>query len=79
MLFRKLKDLMLIINEKHNKSIEQTKWRSYVMRSVCPSVKMPYPENGSKDFITFLHNDREQYYIETEEAQFLEEILNLGL
>ena len=29
-----------------------------------------------KDFINFLHNDREQYYKKTDKAQFLRKILN---
>ena len=37
----------------------------------CLSVTQ-YLENSSKDFINFLHNDREQYYKKTDGAQFLE-------
>ena len=40
----------------------------------CPSER-PQLENLSKDFIDFLHNDREQYYKKTEEAWFLKKIL----
>ena len=42
------------------------------------SVK-PYLKNRSKDFIIFLHNDREEYYEKTHEAQFLKKILNPAL